>query len=232
MSSQDKTIKAVIFDMDGVLVDSESIHMESELFTCKHFGIETPLNEWENFKGKTGKETFSYLIKNYCRFALDLDEVLRFNTDKYLALSKTKLMMFDGTLDLLKKSKRIFSKVAMATSGGPLSQAMVFDKFGFHRYFDIIITGKDIENGKPHPEPYLKAAELTGFEPEECIVVEDSVNGVLSGKAAGCKVVGITSSFPSHRLSEAGADHIFDNHQSIIGHFDRYDIAADRTLIY
>jgi beta-phosphoglucomutase-like phosphatase (HAD superfamily) len=75
----------------------------------------------------------------------------------------------------------------------------------------VLITGKDVVNGKPHPEPYLKAAERLGLLPQVCMVIEDSDNGIKSAKAAGCLAVGITTSFAKERLMQAGADYVVDS---------------------
>jgi beta-phosphoglucomutase-like phosphatase (HAD superfamily) len=78
-------------------------------------------------------------------------------------------------------------------------------------FFSTIVTGQDIINGKPHPEPYLKTAKRLGVAPAKALVIEDSVNGVRSGKSAGCPVIAITTSFPRERLMELPADYVIDS---------------------
>ena len=85
-------------------------------------------------------------------------------------------------------------------------QELAFSQFGLSNYFDVVVTGNDITHGKPHPEPYLKTAEKIGYSPLQCLVIEDSTNGIRSAKAAGCRAVGIATSFSSDTLLAAGAD--------------------------
>jgi beta-phosphoglucomutase-like phosphatase (HAD superfamily) len=91
------------------------------------------------------------------------------------------------------------------------NQQRIFEIFNLSPYFSTIITGEDIINGKPHPEPYLKTAEKLGVAPANALVIEDSLNGVRSGKAAGCRVIAITTSFPREPLMELQADYVVDS---------------------
>jgi beta-phosphoglucomutase-like phosphatase (HAD superfamily) len=83
--------------------------------------------------------------------------------------------------------------------------------FNLWPFFSTVITGQDIISGKPHPEPYLKTAEKLGVAPANALVIEDSLNGVRSGKAAGCPVIAITTSFPRELLMELQADYVVDS---------------------
>jgi beta-phosphoglucomutase-like phosphatase (HAD superfamily) len=83
--------------------------------------------------------------------------------------------------------------------------------FNLSPYFSTIITGEDVINGKPHPEPYLKTAEKLGVAPANALVIEESLNGVRSGKGAGCRVIAITTSFPRESLIEIQADYVVDS---------------------
>lgn len=208
-----KNIKAIIFDMDGVIVDSEKLHFQSERETCDFFGINAPLEVWDEFRGTTAKRFWHHLVENYGNGGIDMDELVEYNYRKYIKLAEEKLELVAGALEFIKEAKKKFEKLAVATSGRKISQENVFNKFGLHDFFDAVITGDQVENGKPHPEPYLKTSELLGFEPHECLVIEDSDNGIKSAKAAGCYAVGITTTFNAQRLREAGADKIIANLQ-------------------
>ena len=83
--------------------------------------------------------------------------------------------------------------------------------FNLRPFFSATVTREDIISGKPHPEPYLKATEKLGVVPANALVIEDSVNGVRSGKGAGCPVIAITTSFPRERLIEFQADYVVDS---------------------
>jgi len=88
---------------------------------------------------------------------------------------------------------------------------MIFNKFNLSDYFDVIVTKEEIKNGKPHPEPFLKTASKIEILPENCLVIEDSDNGIIAAKKAGCLVIGITTSLSREKLQEVGADHVVDS---------------------
>jgi beta-phosphoglucomutase-like phosphatase (HAD superfamily) len=96
--------------------------------------------------------------------------------------------------------------MALTTSAPRELQELAFGQFDLSGYFGVVVTGDDVSQGKPHPEPYLKTAEKLGRAPSHCVVVEDSTNGVRSAKAAGCPTVGLATSFSAETLAAAGSD--------------------------
>jgi len=92
---------------------------------------------------------------------------------------------------------------------------LAFEKFGLSEYFDAVVTGEDIERGKPDPEPYLLTAANLSQPATACMVIEDAVSGVISGKAAGCLVVGITTSFAAEDLRNGGADLVISSFRDL-----------------
>jgi HAD superfamily hydrolase (TIGR01509 family) len=121
------------------------------------------------------------------------------------------IRLVEGVLPFLCQCKARKWPIALTTSAQRAMQELAFSQFDLSRYFDVVVTGNDITHGKPHPEPYLKTAERIGYPPLQCLVIEDSTNGVRSAKAAGCQAVGITTSFPSDTLLAAGADVVVRN---------------------
>ncbi len=103
----------------------------------------------------------------------------------------------------------------MTTSSNKAVQKKVFEMFDLQPYFDVVITGDEIQNSKPHPEPYLKTIGSLNFAAHTCVVIEDSVSGIIAAKEAGCQVVGITTSFSREKLLDAGANIIVDNFSSL-----------------
>jgi HAD superfamily hydrolase (TIGR01509 family) len=208
-------IKAIIFDMDGVIVDSEALHFEAESATCREFGINAPQEAWKEFTGCKADYFFGALNERYGTRPIDLSEVISANMRKYIELAEEKLQLIDGVLNFLHFTAQRFEKVGLATSGNKLSQELVFRKFALDKYFDHIITGRDLEKSKPHPEPYLRSTAGLGMDPEDCLVIEDAVNGILSAKAAGCRSVGLTTSFPPKVLLDAGADFVVSSYTQL-----------------
>jgi HAD superfamily hydrolase (TIGR01509 family) len=200
-------IKALIFDMDGVLVDSEPIHEKAEMEVCREFGMVVPKLEWDNFRGKKLEDIFSYASQRYGTGKEPVEEMIKRKIEVYLSYALSDMQLVEGAYEFLKdleKNKRY--RWALTTSGRKVQQEKILSKFGLAGFFDIMVTSEDVRNGKPHPEPYAITAEKLGEAPDECLVIEDSDNGIISAKAAGCRACGITTTFDRDRLESAGAD--------------------------
>ena len=201
--------------MDGVIVDSDRLHIQAERTSCDFFGINAPLSIWDEFRGTNAKTFWTHLVNNYSPNKIDLKKLTDYNYKIYLKLAEEKLELIAGSLDFIKLVREKYNKLAVATSGAKVSQEMVFNKFGLHDYFDFVLTGDQVEHGKPHPEPYSRTVEMLSLEPHECIVIEDSDNGIISAKAAGCVAIGITTTFDKNKLIEAGADHVVNEFKEL-----------------
>ena len=118
----------------------------------------------------------------------------------------TEVKLIAGVRGFLELCKGAGWPIALTTSAPRELQELAFDQFDLAGYFGAVVTGDDVSQGKPHPEPYLKTAEKLGREPSHCVVVEDSMNGVRSAKAAGCPTVGLATSFSAEKLAAAGSD--------------------------
>lgn len=211
-----KTIDAIIFDMDGVLVDSEPVHIETEKITCRAYGIKVPESAWEGFKGTTDQDMFDYIVKNFTDGKVSIDELVAHRAKTYLRVTPEKIQtMIPGALEFLKQVKEQRLKIALTTSSINEVQESIFDKFNLHAYFNVIVTADEIIKGKPDPEPYLKTVQKLQLPAGHCLVIEDSTNGILSAKAAGCIAAGITNSFSKERLCEAGADYVVNTFKEL-----------------
>ncbi len=201
-----KDIEAIIFDMDGVIVDSEAIHVQAEKKACQHFGIDIPFSEWDGFKGRTAIDIACHIINCYSTGGVSPQAFVECKTKLYLELAATELQEIDGAIRFIAGVQSFFELCALTTSSNQAIQQLVFDRFDLGRYFDEVVTGDEVTNGKPHPEPYLTTAVRLGVWPSRCLVIEDSDNGILSAKAAGCRAVGLTTSYSAERLYGCGAD--------------------------
>lgn len=207
------TARGILFDMDGVLIDSEPVHEKSiialtaELAAALHDEVIL-----HSFKGTPEKSMAAKLLVMYPEQTLTEEQII----ERSIALFAERfdqVRVIDGALDFLAKSHASGRKHGLTTSASRASQQLVFETFGFGKFFDTLVTGEDITHGKPEPEPYLLTAEKLGLSAGDCLVIEDSINGIRSGKAAGCQVIAITGTFPVTALLEAGADfiiHSFD----------------------
>ncbi len=181
-------MKAVIFDMDGVLVNSEPIHFEIEHRIFKSLGFTVSDDEMKTFAGLSQVEFWKKLKKRY-DIKKSIDELLEYDYGKRIEFFEN-IVCIDpvfGIPELLEnlKSKKI--KLAIASSSFADLIDIVMTKLGLKEYFDVIVSGHEAENGKPDPDIFLYAADRLGVKPEECLVIEDSENGVKAAVNAGMK---------------------------------------------
>ena len=208
--------KAILFDMDGVLVDSEPMHERSIVALSAELGEAITSKEvLDSFKGAPEFIMGRRLQEMYPASGLDAEQIIRRKGDLYEGMFD-QVSLLPGVLDFLKQSKANGLRFASATSANRFTQELSFSGHGLAPWFEAIVTGEDITRGKPDPEPYLLAASKLCIAPEDCVVIEDSLNGVRSGMAAGCKVIAITGTFPRIILSELGPDLIIDGFSELL----------------
>lgn len=204
-------IKAIIFDMDGVLVDSEplSIQVGIDFFASK--GVKVNEEDFAPFLGG-GEKLFFFGPAKKHDLELDYAEVNKYFNEHYAALLKKVDIVFDNAQNLLKELKGYGFKVAIASSATEEKVRLHIKALGVSEsFFDALTTVKDVEKNKPDPEIYLKTAQKLGLKPEECLVFEDSVNGVKSAKNAGMTVVGLMTTVNAEVIAQAGADYIISS---------------------
>ena len=195
-------IQGILFDLDGVLIDSEPMHQESLGAMTGRMGRRLPLHELEQFKGTTEGSTTERLR------ALFPGVVVERHMAERLAATEASVGLIQsvpGALDFMLRARAQGVKLALTTSAMNPYQTLVCDALGFTACFDAVVNGHDVKHGKPDPEPYVLSAARLGLEPSACVVVEDSLNGVRSGVAAGCWVVGLTTTLPAQPLRAVGA---------------------------
>lgn len=199
-------ISAVIFDMDGVLTDTEELHGAVERETCAAFGIPAPPELWRGFKGLREKEIFTLLLEHAGRHDLSVDEMIREKVRRYLDAAARDARLVPGAAAFVRACHDHGHRIALTTSCLREVADLIIDTFSLTPYFSVITTGDEVSRGKPDPEPYALTVERLGLPPEHCAVIEDSDNGIRSARAAGCRVVGITTSFGPEVLRDAGAE--------------------------
>ena len=199
--TSDMRLKAVLFDMDGVIVDNLPYHVEAWLLFCERNGI--PLTKevfYKELNGMNSKDTFEWFYKKEMTRA----EVEVLEEEKellYREFYAEHRKPAKGLLTFLHDLRSRGIKTALVTSAGPGNIDVIVDGLGIRDQFDAIIGGAEVMKGKPDPEIYLKAAALVGVSPADCIVIEDSLQGIASGQAAGASVVGITTSHTADELA-------------------------------
>jgi HAD superfamily hydrolase (TIGR01509 family) len=194
----------IIFDMDGVLLDSEPfiIKAASQMFAEK--GLKVQKQDFLPFTG-AGEDRFIGGVAEKYNFPLVLTDAKDRTYDIYLDIIKGILKPLNGTREFIAQCRKMGKKLAVASSAdwvkvkGNLNEIQIPAET-----FDAVIAGNDVTHKKPNPEIFLLAAKRIGLDPKDCLVIEDAPNGIKAGKAAGCKCLAITSSFTPSQL--AGAD--------------------------
>lgn len=203
---------AFIFDMDGVLIDSNPFHKIALQQFCKQHGHD--LNEAqlrEKIYGRTNKDWLRNLFGD-----IDKNLLLQYANEKealFRELYKKDVHPLDGLIPFLSKLKEGKIPRAIATSAPRENVDFTLQYTDMGGFFDTILDESFVTRGKPDPEIYLKSANALGFDPANCIVFEDSLSGIEAGKAAGCKVVGVTTTHNHEELSKT--DFIIDNFNGI-----------------
>ena len=198
----------LIFDMDGVLVDSEPLHKRAKIETFRRFGIVLPDSVYDNYKGQPDKTMMVEIVRDRPGLAT-ADELLRVKREIFEA-NEHEMQAVPGALDFLDWAAARY-QVGLGTSSTPRNRAAILEILGVSDVFKVIVDSSHFQRPKPDPEVFLIAMRELGVEPANCWIIEDSVNGVQAGKAAGCIVVAITTTFDSAKLREAGADIIVDS---------------------
>jgi HAD superfamily hydrolase (TIGR01509 family) len=202
-----KMISAVLFDLDGLIVDSEPWQFESLKKVLKEFGYSLTKSE---FISQWVQEGYSY-EKAIMKYNLKTtpEEIRKRKLQHYSVMIKEKMKLMPGAKETLALLKGSF-KLALVTNSNKPDIELIFRKFGLSGFYDVILTWEDYVKRKPDPECYLMAARLLGASPAACVVIEDSIRGVNAAKNAGMKVIAVPNSFTKDG-DFSGADIVVKN---------------------
>jgi beta-phosphoglucomutase len=193
---------AFLFDMDGVIIDSNPVHKIALRQFCEKHGHHLDEGQLRTkIYGRTNKDWIPVVFGD-----LPKEKIEEYGQEKealFRELYKDAIKPVEGLPDFLRRLKDNGFARAIATSAPRANVDFTLSKTDTDRYFETILDESFVEKGKPDPEIYLKTAKALGFEPGNCIVLEDSLSGVKSGKSAGCKVVAITTTHTPEELAEA-----------------------------
>ncbi len=205
-------IKAVIFDRDGVLIDSEYTNVKAAELTFGEFGIR--LTEDEK-KWVVGRHPSDYLIPLMKKYYFDYDKYREIQREKYHQVLKS-TPVFEKTIRLVKEIHRKGLSIALCTSSNRPDSVKILEDIGIKNLFTAIVTKEDYSKRKPDPEPYLVTAQKLSIKPEECLVVEDSEVGLKSALNAGMKCIVI--------YNEYTKEHDFSGALEVVGSADEIRI--------
>ncbi len=203
-----KGIKAIIFDMDGVLFDTEPLNDEHVEIYYKKIGIKTPAGYFEKLRGANSKTVWTTIIQDF-NLPHSVEELIVDARKSYIDFLKSKkeIPPIEGVRDLIIKLREEHFKIGLASSANPKRVDLLLQRSGMKNLFDAVVESDNVPRGKPAPDLYLEAAKLLKLKPENCIVVEDAESGIKSAKSAGMKVVGFAG-LPHNKQSLSGSDKI------------------------
>lgn len=208
-------ISTVIFDMDGVIIDSEPIYFQVEQELFKELGLELTQEEHAKYVGRS--DLWETVKKTY-DLDFNVDEIHEKEKRRYMDIIKYSFDdgPIDGVAELIREIDKNGVTLVLASSSEMNNIELVLTKFGLLEYFDLRVSGADLDTSKPHPEIFLVAADLANDKAENCLVIEDSANGVKAAKAAGMKCIGFKNPNSGNQDLSA-ADWIIDS-------FEEFDL--------
>ncbi|HEX2997609.1 MAG TPA: HAD-IA family hydrolase [Anaerolineales bacterium] len=196
-------VRAVIFDMDGVLVDSEPLINAAAIMMFEEKGLIVQPDDFLPFVG-AGEERYIGGVAEKYHFPLDLTVAKQRTYEIYLDLVPARLEAFPGARDFVLACRNAGLRVAVASSADRIKVAANLQKLDLPlEFWDVVVTGEQAKQKKPSPEAFLFAARSMNVEPSECVVVEDAVNGIQAARAGGMRCIAVATTFSAERLRQA-----------------------------
>lgn len=208
-------LKAVLFDMDGVVVNTEPLHHKAYYRMFDDVNIQVSDELYASFTGQSTLSICRQLCKHF-NLPIGAETLVDIKRDhfKHLFDTDTSLALIDGVLDLIKDYHAHGLVLVLASSASMNNINSVFERFDLNQYFLSKISGADLRESKPHPEIFEVAAHASGCKPSQCMVIEDSTNGIIAAKEAGIFCVGYDS-YHSHDQDYSRADLVVSNFEEI-----------------
>ena len=205
---------AVIFDMDGTIIDNNQYHFLAWQQFYKKYDRSITLEEYKTtINGRASQEIFQQFFGK----EMTREEITTYANEKnllYRELYKPYIKPINGIINLIKEIYNAGIPMNIATSGTPMNVTFMFEHVPIRQYFDHVVDASEVVHGKPDPEIFLKAADYAKADYKKCIVFEDSIAGIAGAKAAGMKVVGITTMQTKEEM-EPTTDAIIDDYSQI-----------------
>lgn len=200
-------LRAVLLDMDGVVSNTEPLHESIDRQMMRRYGKHIG-PEWVYIKGLKELDVYAWAISNYGINGVMPQEMLDEKVRQF-EKRKAEIRIFRGARKVIAQLHRKY-KVALVSSSPKRIVELVVERAGIGKELDCVLSGDDVVNGKPDPEPFLKAACALGVQSTECVVVEDSLNGIEAAHRAGMKCIAVSTSFSRKKLREKSPDLIID----------------------
>ncbi|GEL11154.1 haloacid dehalogenase superfamily, subfamily IA, variant 3 with third motif having DD or ED/haloacid dehalogenase superfamily, subfamily IA, variant 1 with third motif having Dx(3-4)D or Dx(3-4)E [Flavobacterium glycines] len=216
-------IQTVIFDMDGVIVDTEPVHRYAYYKQFKELNIEVSEELYTSFTGNSTRNIFQKL-KDIFQLEQDVEDLILRKRSIFNDAFDTKkdLELLAGVRSLIEDLHQNGVQLILASSASKVTIERIFNRFDLHQYFTHKVSGEDFPKSKPHPAIFEHAASLSIAPKENCIIIEDSTNGIVAGKAAGILCIGYNSEH-SKNQDLSLADYV-------VNHFDELDYSRVKEM--
>ncbi|MBC6998914.1 HAD family phosphatase [Cytophaga sp. FL35] len=204
MKFQKKTT-TIIFDMNGVITDDEHCHEMATKLVFETFAVDITPEIYRTYcLGRTDKAAFADLLADFGLQYVKCSKLIADKTKIYLDLVSNELKIYPGVVACIEKLAQNYT-LALTTSSTKLEVQATMKITGLSDLFKVVVTSEDVSRGKPDPEPYLVTLKKLGLPASQCLVIEDSENGVKSAKAAGIRCIAISNTEISEKLQLADA---------------------------
>jgi beta-phosphoglucomutase len=203
----------LIFDMDGVLIDSEPLHKRAKELAFGEFGIVLSESVYDSYKGRPDATMLPEILSARGWSIEKIQELSRRKRQIYEEIEH-ELQAVDGAVDFVRWAASHY-RIALATSATARNREATFRLLGIGDLFHAVVDASGHQRPKPDPEVFLIALDKLQLKADECWIIEDSLNGLRAAKAAGCFAVAITTTFDRELLSAAGADTVVDSFREL-----------------
>src|SRR5438874_2840968 len=217
---------AVTFDLDGVLADSEPWWNQIDTKLLAEHGVSYRGEYHRNVLGVSYRLAVEF-YKNAFHISASVEELMRRRGEIATDFFANRVGLFPSAKTTLEQLREMKLHLAVATSSVSASARPFLDRTGITNFFDVIVTGDEVQRGKPHPDIYMQTAKTLGISPEACLVIEDALSGVAAAKAANMRVVAIPDTrFVDPREYEMKADYVIGSLSEIPALIRRVSAAA------
>jgi beta-phosphoglucomutase-like phosphatase (HAD superfamily) len=206
-------LKAIIFDFDGVIADTEPLHLKAFQLTLRENGIELSDEDYfENYLAYDDKTLFKELLKdrNYEHNEAQISDFMNRKSEHFENVLKGNILVLEGVPEFISE---VSGKYPLAIGSGAIRSEIIYilESGGLREHFEIIVSADEVINCKPDPEVFIEALRRLNnldsvsekISPQECLVIEDSTSGIKAAHSAGMKCLAITNSYAAEKLSEA-----------------------------
>jgi beta-phosphoglucomutase len=208
-------MKALIFDMDGVLFANSDFHIQAWIVYARQFGREITDEEVRSRLGWNNRDYMRFILEREPTQE-EVDHAVAEKEAVYRTIGRAHLVLPEGLLAFLNAAQAAGVKMGVATSAPLENVAFTLDGLAIRNYFQVVVDATQVTKAKPAPDIYLKAAEQLGVLPANCVVFEDAIAGIQSGQAAGMSVIAITSSYPAEVLRTYAPEAVIESFTELV----------------